>query len=158
MSRKLSINYFSPQILQISQIFILSDRVELKKTSKTPLVMAEVYRPDVLSFRPVLKSELLHSPQVHHGFLQKLSPHSGKKHKKTLLTAVLDPRILLFYVFARRRGDFAEMMGVRGEGRGACSPELTSSQTSRHAVPTASTGVFSVFFNIAGGEASTPAC
>ena len=115
MSRKLSINYFSPQILQISQIFILSDRVELKKTSKTPLVMAEVYRPDVLSFRPVLKSELLHSPQVHHGFLQKLSPHSGKKHKKTLLTAVLDPRILLFYVFARRRGDFAEMMGVRGE-------------------------------------------
>ena len=44
--------------------------------------MAEVYRPDVLSFRPVLKSELLHSPQVHHGFLQKLSPHSGKKHKK----------------------------------------------------------------------------
>ena len=44
--------------------------------------MAEVYRPDVLSFRPVLKSELLHSPQVHHGFLQKLSPHSSKKHKK----------------------------------------------------------------------------
>ena len=43
------------------------------------------------------------------------------------------------------------MMGVRGEARGACSPELTSSQTSRHAVPTASTGVFSVFFNIAGG-------
>ena len=58
------------------------------------------------------------------------------------------PRILLFYVFARRRGDFAEMMGVRGEARGACSPELTSSQTSRHAVPTASTGVFSVFFYI----------
>ena len=58
--------------------------------------MAEVYRPDVLSFRPVLKSELLHSPQEHHGFLQKLSPHSGKKHKKTLLTAVLGPRICFF--------------------------------------------------------------
>ena len=65
--------------------------------------------------------------------------------------AVVGPRWMLFYVFARRRGDFAEMMVVRGEGRGACSPELTSSQTSRHAVPTASTGVFSVFFNIAGG-------
>ncbi len=45
--------------------------------------MAEVYRPDVLSFRPVLKSELLHSPQVHHGFLQKLSPHSGKNIKNS---------------------------------------------------------------------------
>ena len=44
--------------------------------------MAEVYRPDVLSFRPVLKSELLHSPQVHHGFVPKLSPHSGKNIKK----------------------------------------------------------------------------
>ena len=43
------------------------------------------------------------------------------------------------------------MMGVRGEARGACSPELTSSQTSRHAVPTTSTGVFSVFFNMVGG-------
>ena len=44
--------------------------------------MAEVYRPDVLSFRPVPESELSHSPQVHHGFLQKLSPHSGKNIKK----------------------------------------------------------------------------
>ena len=40
------------------------------------------------------------------------------------------------------------MMGVRGEGRGAGSPELTPSQTSRQEVPTASTGVFPVFFNI----------
>ena len=59
--------------------------------------MAEVYRPDVLSFRPVLKSELLHSPQVHHGFLQKLSPHSGKKHKKTLLTAGCLPVVPSFW-------------------------------------------------------------
>ena len=99
-------------------------------------------------------------------FLSKLSPHSGKNIKKVLLTAGclpvvppseggdyagcsnVGPRILLFNVFARRRGDFAEMMGVRSEARGACSPELTSSQTSRHAVPTASTGVFSVFFKI----------
>ena len=142
----------------------------------------------MLSFRPVPKSKLLHSPQVHHGFVPKLSPHSGKKHKKlsahgwvapcspllegttlgvcyplfgqTVLlpsfrrgwgrwsapTFGCRPRRMLFYVFARRRGDFAEMMGVRGEGRGACSPELTSSQTSRHAVLTASAGVFSVFF------------
>ena len=55
-------------------------------------------------------------------------------------------RLNVFYVFARRRGDFGEMMDVRCEDRGACSPELTSSQTSRHAVPTASTGVFIVFF------------
>ena len=57
-------------------------------------------------------------------------------------------RWMLFYVFASRRGDFAEMMDVRREARGACSPELTSSQTSRHTVPTASAGVFPVFFNI----------
>ena len=54
----------------------------LKKTYKTPLVMAEAYRPDVLSFRPVPESELSDSPQVHHGFLPKLSPHSGKNIKK----------------------------------------------------------------------------
>ena len=69
--------------------------------------MAEVYRPDVLSFRPVLKSELLHSPQVHHGFVPKLSPHSGKKHKKTLLTAGCLPVVPSFWkeglgVVARR--------------------------------------------------------
>ena len=113
--------------------------------------MAEVYRPDVLSFRPVPESELSDSPQVHHGFLPKLSPHSGKNIKRLSAHGRIGTTHLLFYVFARRRGDFAEMMGVRGEARGACSPELTSSQTSRHAVPTASTGVFSVFFNIAGG-------
>ena len=86
MSRKLSINYFSPQILQISQIFILSDRVELKKTSKTPLVMAEVYRPDVLSFRPVpesvLKPLLTPFPYQGNSNLPKLSSHSGKNIKK----------------------------------------------------------------------------
>ena len=59
--------------------------------------MAEVYRPDVLSFRPVLKSELLHSPQVHHGFVQKLSPHSGKNIKKTLLTAGCLPVVPSFW-------------------------------------------------------------
>ena len=37
------------------------------------------------------------------------------------------------------------MMDVRVEHRGACSPGLRPSQTSRHAVPTSSTGVFSVF-------------
>ena len=100
----------------------------------------------MLSFRPVPKSELLHSPQVHHGFVPKLSPHSGKKHKKVSAHGCIGSTHLLFYVFARRRGDFAEMMDMRGEGRGACSPELTSSQTSRHAVLTASAGVFSVFF------------
>ena len=57
-------------------------RFELKKTSKTPLVMAEVYRPDVLSFRPVLKSELLHSPQVHHGFCQNSALTAAKNIKK----------------------------------------------------------------------------
>jgi hypothetical protein len=70
-------NFFSTDYTDSSDF-----RFELKKTSKTPLVMAEVYRPDVLSFRPVLKSELLHSPQVHHGFVPKLSPHSGKNIKK----------------------------------------------------------------------------
>jgi len=55
IARKLSINYFSfHRFAQISRM--------IEKISKTPLVMAEVYRPDVLSFRPVLKSELLHSP------------------------------------------------------------------------------------------------
>ena len=53
-----------------------------------------------------------------------------------------------FMFFARRRGDFAEMMGVRGEGRGACSPELTHSQPSRHTVPPLRLVFFSVFFNI----------
>ena len=87
MSRKLSINYFSPQILQISQIFILSDCVELKKTSKTPLVMAEVYRPDVLSFRPVpesvLKPLLTPFPYQGNSNVPKLSPHSGKNIKNS---------------------------------------------------------------------------
>ena len=58
--------------------------------------MAEVYRPGVLSFRPVLKSELLHSPQVHHGFCQNSALKAAKNIKKTLLTAVLGPRILPF--------------------------------------------------------------
>ena len=78
----------------------------------------------------------------------KTQPSQRQKHKKGSAHGWIGSTHLLFYVFARRRGDFAEMMGVRGEVRGACSPELTSSQTSRHAVPTASTGVFSVFFKI----------
>ena len=44
--------------------YILFDRVSLKKTYKTPLVMAEVYRPAVLPFRPVPKSELLAQPAM----------------------------------------------------------------------------------------------
>ena len=44
--------------------------------------MAEVYRPGVLSFRPVLKSELLHSPQVHHGFCQNSALKAAKNIKK----------------------------------------------------------------------------
>ena len=83
---------------------------------------------------------------------RRCAPHPSSPEEGTTLGARMsDHAGCLFNVFARRRGDFAEMMGVRGEGRGACSPELTSSQTSRHAVPTTSTGVFSVFFNIAGG-------
>ena len=74
---------------------------------------------------------------------RRCAPHPSSPEEGT----TLDVQAFCFFnVFARRRGDFAEMMGVRGEGRGACSPELTSSQTSRHAVPTASTGVFSCFF------------
>ncbi len=80
---------------------------------------------------------------------RRCAPHPSSPEEGTTLGARMsDHAGCLFYVFARRRGDFAEMMGVRGEARGACSPELTSSQTSRHAVPTASTGVLSVFFNI----------
>ena len=51
------VNFFSTDSADSSDF-----RFELKKTSKTPLVMAEVYRPGVLSFRSVLNSELLHSP------------------------------------------------------------------------------------------------
>ena len=44
--------------------------------------MAEVYRPDVLSFRPVPESELSHSPQVHHGFCQNSALKAAKNIKK----------------------------------------------------------------------------
>ena len=37
------------------------------------------------------------------------------------------------------------MMDVRVEHRGACSPEVKPTHTSRHAVPTSSTGIFYVF-------------
>ena len=56
------------------------------------------------------------------------------------------PRWMLFFVFSRRRGDFAEMMDVRCEDRGARSPELTSSQASRHEVPPLRL-VFLMFFS-----------
>ena len=84
--------------------------------------MAEVYRPDVLSFRPVLKSELLHSPQVHHGFVPKLSPHSGKNIKKVLLTAGCLPVVPFFlicpYGWMSACGPLLRGEGVRGEARG----------------------------------------
>ena len=51
----------------------------LKKTSKTPLVMAEVYRPDVLSFRPVLKSELFAQPASTSRFSAKTQPSQRQK-------------------------------------------------------------------------------
>ena len=142
---------------------ILFDTFELKKTSKTPLVSAAVYRPDVLSFLSVPESKLSAHPTSTSRFLPKLSRHSGKNkknfspytsegqlHATSSLYTSPNERRRLFYVFSSRRGDFAEMMDVRGEGRGACSPELTHSQPSRHAVPTASTGVFIVFFQYTG--------
>ena len=123
MSRKLSINYFSPQILQISQIFILSDRVELKKTSKTPLVMAEVYRPDVLSFRPVpesvLKPLLTPFPYQGNSNVPKLSPHSGKNIKK--LCSRLDVCLLSPPSFGGVRG--GEARGGSDEGSAATGEE-----------------------------------
>ena len=59
--------------------------------------MAEVYRPDVLSFRPVPESELSAQPTSTSRFLPKLSPQSGKKHKKTLLTAGCLPVVPSFW-------------------------------------------------------------
>jgi len=54
----------------------------LKKTYKTPLVMAEAYRPDVLSFLPVPESELSAQPASTSRFSANLSPHSGKNIKR----------------------------------------------------------------------------
>ena len=44
--------------------------------------MAEVYRPDVLSFRPVLKSELFAQPASTSRFSAKTQPSQRQKHKK----------------------------------------------------------------------------
>ena len=54
----------------------------MKKTEKTPLAMAEVYRPDVLSFLSVSESELSAQPARTSRFCAKTQPSQRQKHKQ----------------------------------------------------------------------------
>ena len=69
------------------------------KTIKTPLMMAVAFGPTSCPSGFVLKSELLHNPEVQYGFVPQTSHHGGKnlalRAKKQISPQI--PQILLLF-------------------------------------------------------------
>ena len=109
--------------------------------------MAEVYRPDVLSLCPVPKSELLHSPQWQHGF-SKTQPSQRQKATKGSAHGSSMTTLCAYLCFCQTKRWFRRNDGCVGWWSVSLLTRDHPAQTSRHAVPTSSAGVFYVFYNI----------
>ena len=97
------------------------------KTKKTPLVKSVAFGPTYCPSVFVLKSTLLHNPEVQYGFVPKHSLYGGKNHALRAKKPYLAMRC--FFSGAKRNGVFASEDVLRCEAicgdvmvcAGACS-------------------------------------